>query len=172
MSPSKIEWTTETWNPTLGCSRVSPGCTRCYAIRVAHRGMAPAHQGLTVSRPGEAPDWTGEVRLLPERLATPLRYVGGPAVRRPTGTVTLWIAPEAVREGLTGVCGAPGCGAPQPQEAVSMPSDLAEARCRVEAAKAHLQHALRRECEWDTACMAAVLVIDSALLFLPAQEDA
>lgn len=29
---SKIEWTGETWNPVVGCSIVSPGCTNCYAM--------------------------------------------------------------------------------------------------------------------------------------------
>lgn len=68
-----IEWTEETWNPTVGCSRVSPGCDGCYAIGVAHRAMQPAHEGLTIKRPGERTDWTGEVRCLPERLDVPLR---------------------------------------------------------------------------------------------------
>lgn len=68
-----IEWTEETWNPTVGCSRVSPGCDGCYAIGVAHRAMQPAHEGLTIKRPGERTDWTGEVRCLPDRLETPLR---------------------------------------------------------------------------------------------------
>lgn len=26
-----IEWTDETWNPTTGCTKVSPGCDHCYA---------------------------------------------------------------------------------------------------------------------------------------------
>lgn len=29
---SSIEWTNMTWNPTSGCTRVSPGCDRCYAF--------------------------------------------------------------------------------------------------------------------------------------------
>lgn len=66
---TEISWTDETWNPTVGCSRVSPGCDNCYAIRVAARGMQDAHRGLT--RDG---DWTGEVRCLPDRLDTPLRW--------------------------------------------------------------------------------------------------
>lgn len=75
---SRIEWTDETWNPAVGCERVSPGCDNCYAVRVAHRQMQPAHVGLTgfddsgERRPG--PYWTGEVRLLPERLEEPLRW--------------------------------------------------------------------------------------------------
>ena len=67
-----IEWTQRTWNPTVGCSRVSPGCDGCYAIGVAHRAMQPAHQGLTIVTDG-GPDWTGDVRRLPERLTIPLQ---------------------------------------------------------------------------------------------------
>lgn len=69
---TSIEWTDHTWNPTVGCSRVSPGCDGCYAISVAHRAMQPAHQGLTI-RAEAGPDWTGQVRCLPERLPVPLR---------------------------------------------------------------------------------------------------
>jgi protein gp37 len=32
-----IEWTDETWNPTTGCDRVSPGCDHCYAATMAAR---------------------------------------------------------------------------------------------------------------------------------------
>jgi protein gp37 len=28
---SKIEWTDHTWNPWIGCTKVSPGCAHCYA---------------------------------------------------------------------------------------------------------------------------------------------
>ena len=31
MADSKIEWTTDTWNPVTGCAKVSPGCKHCYA---------------------------------------------------------------------------------------------------------------------------------------------
>lgn len=34
---SKIEWTTHTFNPWWGCTRVSPGCAHCYAETLAHR---------------------------------------------------------------------------------------------------------------------------------------
>ena len=32
-----IEWTDATWNPIVGCSVVSPGCTNCYAMKMAAR---------------------------------------------------------------------------------------------------------------------------------------
>jgi len=34
---SSIEWTEATWNPVTGCTKVSPGCKRCYAERLARR---------------------------------------------------------------------------------------------------------------------------------------
>ena len=34
---SSIEWTDATWNPTTGCSKVSPGCQNCYAERLSNR---------------------------------------------------------------------------------------------------------------------------------------
>jgi protein gp37 len=35
---SGIEWTDATWNPTVGCTKVSPGCKFCYA-EVMHRRL-------------------------------------------------------------------------------------------------------------------------------------
>ena len=34
---STIEWTEQTWNPTTGCTKVSPGCKNCYAETMARR---------------------------------------------------------------------------------------------------------------------------------------
>jgi len=34
---STIEWTDATWNPTSGCTKVSPGCDNCYAMKFAER---------------------------------------------------------------------------------------------------------------------------------------
>lgn len=48
-SSTKIEWTDRTWNPTRGCSLVSPGCQNCYAMKFAHRFSGPGarYDGLT-----------------------------------------------------------------------------------------------------------------------------
>ena len=70
---SSIEWTDETGNPTVGCSRTSIGCDHCYAERFAARGLSEAHKGLTVVGP-KGPRWTGEVRIFPDRLGQPLRW--------------------------------------------------------------------------------------------------
>lgn len=34
---SKIEWTVHTWNPWIGCTRVSPACDHCYAADLSAR---------------------------------------------------------------------------------------------------------------------------------------
>jgi protein gp37 len=77
MSISSIEWTEHTWNPIVGCSIVSPGCTNCYAMRMAARieaaGTAPHYAGLTKKVNGNAV-WTGKLALAPEiTLTEPLR---------------------------------------------------------------------------------------------------
>ena len=64
-----IEWAEVTWNPLVGCSVVSPGCTNCYAMREAGGRLAssPKYRGLTLGSAGNSakggPVWTGEVRL-------------------------------------------------------------------------------------------------------------
>ncbi|WAX93160.1 phage Gp37/Gp68 family protein [Aminobacter sp. NyZ550] len=72
---SLIEWTDATWNPITGCSVVSPGCTNCYAMKLAGTRLKhiPSRKGLT--RDSKAgPVWTGEVRLNEEWLDQPLRW--------------------------------------------------------------------------------------------------
>lgn len=66
-SKSNIEWTGHTWNPLAGCSVVTPGCKRCYAMRLAKRLGAmgnPLYAGLTQDTNGGAV-WTGEMRKAP-----------------------------------------------------------------------------------------------------------
>jgi len=42
---SRIEWTERTWNPTTGCTKVSPGCKHCYAEVMARRLQAMGAPG-------------------------------------------------------------------------------------------------------------------------------
>jgi protein gp37 len=37
MQRTKIEWTHSTWNPSVGCTKISPGCMNCYAEIWANR---------------------------------------------------------------------------------------------------------------------------------------
>lgn len=79
-----ISWTDETWNPIRGCSRVSIDCGKgpspegCYAEAVAVRFSGPglAYEGLTriSKKTGKASGWNGEVRMVREHLADPLRW--------------------------------------------------------------------------------------------------
>ena len=34
---SGIEWTEATWNPSTGCTKISPGCKNCYAETLTKR---------------------------------------------------------------------------------------------------------------------------------------
>jgi len=60
---SRIEWTEQTWNPTVGCTKISPGCKHCYAETMARRLKAMGVQGYE--------NGFG-LTLMPERLAEPL----------------------------------------------------------------------------------------------------
>lgn len=73
---TKIEWTEETWNPIVGCSIVSRGCTNCYAMRQAARRLdkpGSHYEGTTKVANGNAV-WTGKVACAPEHIwLEPLR---------------------------------------------------------------------------------------------------
>jgi protein gp37 len=62
---SNIEWTDATWNPVTGCTKIGPGCDRCYAERFAERwrGLSghPYEQGF-------------DLRLWPSRLGQPAQW--------------------------------------------------------------------------------------------------
>ena len=60
-----IEWTDATWNPVTGCTKVGPGCDRCYAERFAERW-----RGI----PGHAYEQGFDLRLWPTRLDQPARW--------------------------------------------------------------------------------------------------
>lgn len=73
---SDIEWTDATWNPVSGCKIVSPGCSNCYAMRMASRLQAmghPSYQGV-VRKTGGRPKWTGTIHLNESVLEAPLRW--------------------------------------------------------------------------------------------------
>jgi protein gp37 len=76
MAESSIEWTDATWNPVAGCSIVSPGCTNCYAMRMAARLEAMGvekYRGLT-RRSGKRAVWTGKIRVDETALRAPLNW--------------------------------------------------------------------------------------------------
>ncbi len=82
MADTSIEWTKsddgtpgKVWNPVRGCSLVSAGCSRCYAMRLAYRFSGPGqpYEGL-VKMGASGPIWTGVLREVPEKLDEPLSW--------------------------------------------------------------------------------------------------
>ncbi len=82
---SSIEWTETTWNPLVGCTRVSAGCEHCYAETMAKRLGAMAQADIDAGRnPGKKRHylnvldkngrWNGTVNLVEEALAEPLHW--------------------------------------------------------------------------------------------------
>jgi protein gp37 len=74
-SQTKIEWTDATWNPIIGCSRVSEGCRNCYAEQIAGRfgsGKPTVYSGLTQIVNGRAV-WTGKIAET-KQLLQPLSW--------------------------------------------------------------------------------------------------
>ena len=73
---SDIEWTDATWNPTRGCSAISPGCANCYAERVAGRFSGPGRPFDGFIRVGKLGDrrWSGNVDLVHRHLHDPLSW--------------------------------------------------------------------------------------------------
>lgn len=59
---TEIEWTDATWNPVTGCTKIGPGCDRCYAERFAERW-----RGI----PGHPYEQGFDLRLWPKRLTQP-----------------------------------------------------------------------------------------------------
>lgn len=64
---SKIAWTDSTWNVISGCSRVSEGCTHCYAEALSHRYGWTTAPWTTIHAPEN-------VQFHPDRLDQVLRW--------------------------------------------------------------------------------------------------
>lgn len=71
---SKIEWTEQTWNPTTGCDRISPGCDNCYALTMAKRlkGMGSAKYQNDGNPRTSGPGFG--ITTHPDTLTEPLRW--------------------------------------------------------------------------------------------------
>jgi protein gp37 len=76
MAASEIEWTESTWNPIAGCTMVSPGCTNCYAMRLAARleAMGAAKYQGTTRRSAGRRVWSGRLNVDGRALQAPLTW--------------------------------------------------------------------------------------------------
>lgn len=73
MGKTKITWSDMVWNPTIGCTKISSGCTNCYAERMSARLKAmgrPEYKDVV----DDKGHWTGKITLCPERLDQPLYW--------------------------------------------------------------------------------------------------
>lgn len=61
---TSIEWTEQTWNPTTGCTKISPGCKFCYAETMAKRLQAMKASGYENGF---------QLSLMPNRLDQPIK---------------------------------------------------------------------------------------------------
>lgn len=76
MADTSIEWTDATWNPVAGCKIVSPGCTNCYAMRMAARLESMGvdkYKKLTRCSGGRS-IWSGSIRLDYSSIGVPLKW--------------------------------------------------------------------------------------------------
>jgi protein gp37 len=61
---SRIEWTEATWNPVVGCTKISAGCKHCYAEAMAKRLQAMGTSGYENGF---------KLNIVPSRLNEPLQ---------------------------------------------------------------------------------------------------
>lgn len=69
MKITKIEWTEATWNPSVGCNKVSAGCKYCYAEVMAQRLQA-------MGSPGYEDGF--RFKVMPDRIDAPYK------IKKPT----------------------------------------------------------------------------------------
>jgi len=80
---SKIQWTEQTWNPIIGCSKISPGCENCYAEKMAGRlaNMRSTYYYMNVVKidddihsPYKAfGEWDGKTHFVSSQLQNPMK---------------------------------------------------------------------------------------------------
>lgn len=80
MSTSNIEWTDDTPNPIVGCTKQSAGCENCYAIRMAWRLMhsdkpavAQKYEGTVQKTKNGKLNWTGRINIDHQAMARVLK---------------------------------------------------------------------------------------------------
>ncbi len=79
--PTKIDWTDESWNPVVGCSKVSPGCINCYAERMAARQAAMGNENYccvvwskAIQQTENKKGWNGKTVCIESKLTEPLPW--------------------------------------------------------------------------------------------------
>ena len=75
MAKSKIAWTESTWNPVVGCTKVSDGCKFCYAEKMAFRlaRMGQEKYQAVTGILGYMQGWNGKIFCDESALDIPLK---------------------------------------------------------------------------------------------------
>lgn len=89
--PTPIEWCDATWNPVGGCSIASPGCSPCYAQRLAGTRLKnhPLYKGTTTNTAKGKPVFNGNLTARGPNDPTwiwPLKWKGAAVPRRGIGS--------------------------------------------------------------------------------------
>ena len=71
---SKISWTEATWNPVIGCKRVSPGCDHCYAFQLHDQRYIAWKRGRMPDAPAQYHKPFSQIQLMEDRLDQPLHW--------------------------------------------------------------------------------------------------
>ncbi len=72
---TKISWADESWNPIIGCKKISAGCANCYAERMAWRLYNITTFGtLNYGHVLLGKQWSGHTRFVESALTKPLHW--------------------------------------------------------------------------------------------------
>ncbi|MCW5733858.1 MAG: phage Gp37/Gp68 family protein [Enhydrobacter sp.] len=81
---TKIEWVDHTFNPWIGCTKVSPACDNCYAAAMSHRRRWARFQARAPRRRTSAGNWLLPLRWNRKAEAAGIRAkVFGPSLADP-----------------------------------------------------------------------------------------
>ena len=71
---TKISWADESWNPIVGCSKISAGCANCYAEKMAYRQACMGNMAYNKVVMQSRPKWTGKTVFVESALTKPLHW--------------------------------------------------------------------------------------------------
>ena len=74
---TRINWTNQTWNPIIGCTKISEGCKNCYAEKMAFRLTHienTYYYGNVVKYDQKKPKWNGKTYFNSSALEKPFRW--------------------------------------------------------------------------------------------------
>lgn len=78
-----IEWTNATWNPMVGCSIHTAGCTNCYAMKQAGAINAKHYEGVVKwvgKQTARETVWTGKINQSPPHILNKPRTIKAPSM--------------------------------------------------------------------------------------------